>query len=133
MLSRRPNGGLGVLGINCFDKSVVFLGRLMLIFCSLFLFGTTLDTQQASADSSFSNYIAVDTIMLSEGRENTIVVVTVRVPTRLRSIKCAVIDGIRYRGVGSIVNASPPAEEVYVTIPGIGYSSSVRAECSSAE
>ena len=81
--------------------------------------------------ASFSNHLTVDTIQLTELDTSTIVVVTVRIPTKLSSVKCAAIAGSRYLGVGSMVNASPPAENVYVTIPGTGHGSSVRAECSS--
>jgi hypothetical protein len=85
------------------------------------------------AASSFSNHLAVDSVRFSEGSDLTYAIVTVRVSAKLRSVKCAVIQGSHYLGVGSMVNASPPAEDVYVTIPGTGYGSGslLRAECSS--
>lgn len=81
--------------------------------------------------SSFSNYLTVDSVRLSEASNDTIAIITVKVPTKLSSVKCAVIEGTHYLGVGSKVNAFPPADDVYVTVPGTGHGSSVRAECSS--
>jgi hypothetical protein len=89
-------------------------------------------TSRKEVASSFSNLLTVDSIRLSIGTKDTVAIVTVRVPTKLRGVKCAVNEGSRYLGVGYGPDASPPAADVYVTIPGNDYTSgSVRAECSS--
>ena len=95
-------------------------------------------TSRKEVASSFSNLLTVDNIRLASLGNDTLAYVTVRVPTKIRSVKCAVMEGSRYLGVDNAVNASPPAVDVLVTIPGKDYDfgsslrgSSLRAECSS--
>ena len=90
-------------------------------------------TSRNEAAPPFSNFLAVDNLRLDSLPDDTLAVVTVRVPTKIKRVKCAVIERNRYLGVGYGIYVSPPATDVWVTIPGKGYGSgrSLRAECSS--
>lgn len=85
----------------------------------------------SSEPSSFSTALSVDSIRVSALRDSTFAFVTVRVPTKIARLKCAVMQGNKYLGVGYDYSASPPAAEVLVTLPGTDYGSGsrLRAQC----
>ena len=81
--------------------------------------------------SEFSNLLTVDNIRVSEMFKDSLAYVTVRVHTKMKRIKCAVIERNRYLGVGYDYNVSPPAAQVLVTLPGKDHGGSwLKAECS---
>ena len=90
-------------------------------------------TSRKEGASSFSNFLSVDNIRLGNLTEDTLAYVTVRIHTKIHHVKCAMRQGSRYIGVGDGYDASPPAADILVTLPGQGYGSgsSLRADCSS--
>ncbi len=90
-------------------------------------------TSRKEEAPSFSNLLTVDNIRLGNLTVDTLAYVTVRIPTKIEHVKCAVRERGRYLGVGEGYDASPPATDILVTLPGQDYGSGswLKAECSS--